>query len=79
MQAQYLTEREVSQITKFALPTLRNHRQQGIGIPYVKANRAVRYSLQDVLRYMESRKIKTADFGTVVERAQQRSPVKYPG
>jgi len=54
----YIDEREVSKITGFALPTLRNHRHLGVGIPYIKATtRAIRYSLKDVINYMESRKI----------------------
>lgn len=58
-EVQYITEREVARITGFALPTLRNHRFRGIGIPYIKAGRAIRYSLKDVVSYMESRRIKT--------------------
>ncbi len=54
----YIDEKKVSKITGFALPTLRNHRHLGIGIPYIKAtSRAIRYSLADVIKYMESRKI----------------------
>jgi hypothetical protein len=56
---QYLTETEVHQITRRALPTLRNDRHHNRGIPYVKAGRSVRYSLADVVRYMEGRKIQT--------------------
>lgn len=56
---QYLTEREVSQITRRALSTLRNERAAGRGIPYCKVGRSVRYSLADVIRYMEERKVKT--------------------
>lgn len=55
----YITEKEVSEITKFALPTLRNHRHEGTGIPYFKIGRSVRYSVKDVYRFMESHKIKT--------------------
>lgn len=55
----YLNEKEVSEITSFALQTLRNHRHKGQGIPYVKPGRAVRYLAQDVYDYMESHKIKT--------------------
>jgi predicted DNA-binding transcriptional regulator AlpA len=60
--ARYVDEKEVSKITGLALPTLRNHRHLRTGIPYVKAtNRAVRYSLKDVIAYMESRKIVPED------------------
>lgn len=53
----YLNERAVSQITGRALQTLRNDRFNGRGIPYTKFSRSVRYSLADVVQFMESRKI----------------------
>jgi len=56
---QFLTELEVSQMTKIALPTLRNHRFRGMGIPYYKIGKSVRYRLQDVLDYMESKRVTT--------------------
>ena len=59
MQNQYLDENQVSEITKRALPTLRNDRHLGKGIPYIKVGRSVRYSLSDVIEFMESRKIRT--------------------
>jgi predicted DNA-binding transcriptional regulator AlpA len=55
----YIGEKEVSRITGRALPTLRNDRHRRRGIPYVKVGRSVRYSLEDVIEYMESRKIET--------------------
>lgn len=59
MDVQYLTEREVSKITRKALPTLRNDRHKNQGIPYVKCGRSVRYNLGDVIEYMEGRKVST--------------------
>ena len=56
---QYVTEKEVSRITGLALPTLRNERHLGRGIPYCKVGRSVRYLLQDVIDFMESHKIQT--------------------
>lgn len=53
----YLNENKVSEITGRALQTLRNDRFNGMGIPYVKFGRSVRYSLADVVQFMESRKI----------------------
>ena len=55
----YVDEKEVSRITGFALPTLRNDRHRGKGIPYVKRGRSVRYRLDEVIEYMESHKIQT--------------------
>lgn len=58
MKDRYLNEREVAELTGFAIQTLRNHRHNGLGIPYIKAtSRAVRYFEPDVYEYMESRKI----------------------
>ena len=53
----YLNEKAVSKITGITMQTLRNHRCQGRGLPYIKLRRLVRYNLRDVLSYMESRKI----------------------
>jgi len=53
----YLSEKEIAKITGITMQTLRNHRCQGRGLPYIKLRRLVRYSLSDVLSYMESRKI----------------------
>ena len=49
----YLTEKEVSRTTKFSIQTLRNHRHESRGIPYLKINKSVRYRPADVKRYME--------------------------
>ena len=61
MVTQYLNERQVSEITGRALQTLRNDRHRGRGFAYVKLGRSVRYSIQDVVGYMESHTIQTAD------------------
>ena len=56
---QYLTEKEVSQMTRRALSTLRNERAAGRGIPYIKVGRSVRYDLKDVVEFMDQRKVRT--------------------
>ena len=61
LQAKYLNESQVSKITERALSTLRNERSKGQGIPYIKVGRSVRYSLKDVIQFMESRKIMTQE------------------
>ena len=53
----YLREQEVAEITGRAVPTLRNERHRGEGIPYIKIGRSVRYSEDDVVKFMESRKV----------------------
>ena len=55
----YVMEKEVSAITGRSVFTLRNDRAKHQGIPYVKNSRQVRYSLKDVIEFMESRKVKT--------------------
>ena len=55
----YIDEKEVARITGRGLQTLRNDRHCGRGLPYIKMGRSVRYSLEDVIRFMESRKIAT--------------------
>ena len=59
MASKYLTEVQVAEITGRALSTLRNERFCRRGIPYIKIGRSVRYSLEDVIRYMDSHKIDT--------------------
>jgi len=54
----FITEKNVHEITGIALSTLRNHRSLGKGIPYAKIFRSVKYSLADVLKYMEAHKIR---------------------
>ncbi|MFC1731108.1 helix-turn-helix transcriptional regulator [candidate division KSB1 bacterium] len=55
----YITEKQVAEITNLALSTLRNQRFEGVGIPYYKFGKAVRYLMSDVIEYCEKRKIKT--------------------
>ena len=54
----YLDEKEVSAITNRALSTLRNERFMRKGLPYYKiGGRSVRYKTEDVISYMEGRRI----------------------
>ena len=61
METRWVNEKEVSRITGFALPTLRNDRHLKKGIPYMKRGRSVRYCLKDVHNYMEARRVETTD------------------
>ena len=61
----YLTETQCAAITNIALSTLRNQRFERRGIPYVKLNRSVRYSLQDILDYMQAHRIETEEVQTI--------------
>ena len=59
---EYLTEKEVAQLTGIALSTLRNGRHLRKGFPYIRVGKkSIRYSLADIKTYMESRKIQTKD------------------
>ena len=62
IEKKYISERGVCEMTGRALQTLRNDRCRGVGFPYVKLNRSVRYSVEDIVSFMESKKIKTAGF-----------------
>jgi hypothetical protein len=55
----YLTEAEVAELTGRAIGSLRNDRHHRLGLPFCKVGRSVRYDADDVLAFMESRKIKT--------------------
>ena len=57
----YINEKEVSEMIGRALPTLRNDRFLKNGIPYCKIGKSVRYSIKDVIYFMESRKVHTED------------------
>ena len=50
--AQYVNEKELSQMIGLALPTLRNYRSLGKGPSYHKVGRAVRYALKDIESFM---------------------------
>lgn len=53
----WIDEKEVSKITGRAPQTLRNDRCKGKGLPYTKFGASIRYRLDDVVSFMESRKI----------------------
>ena len=53
----WIDEKRVADITGIALQTLRNHRFKGVGFPYYKIFRSIRYRLSDILSYMEARRI----------------------
>ena len=59
-EVRYISEKQVSIITGIALSTLRNSRFKGIGLPYYKLGRCVRYRYGDVIKYVEDRKVKTS-------------------
>lgn len=52
-----LNEHRVAELLGFHVQTLRNHRSAGVGIPYVKVGRSVRYQLVDIQEYLAERRI----------------------
>ena len=58
MEKMYLNEKEVAAVTGRAVSTLRNERFMRKGLPYLKiGGRSIRYKTEDVIRYMEGRRI----------------------
>ena len=55
----YIDEKQVAEITGLSVHTLRRDRHMRQGMPYYKIGRVVRYSIQDIVEYMESRRIDT--------------------
>lgn len=55
----YINEQAVSKITSRALSTLRNDRHKKQGIRYIKVGSSVRYSLKDVIDFMDAHRIET--------------------
>ena len=58
-QIQMLTEKEISELLRIPLQTLRNQRSTGRGLPYFKIGKSVRYSKVDVVEYLDERRIST--------------------
>ena len=55
----WVNEKEASRITSRSLPTLRNERHLGRGIPYSKIGRSVRYKIEDIISFMEAGRVNT--------------------
>lgn len=53
----WLTEKQVSLIVGLSLSTLQKNRHKKNGIRYTKIGRSVRYSMSDVIEYMNAHKI----------------------
>lgn len=54
----YLTDKQVAELIGQAVQSLKNDRCNGVGLPYVKLKKTVRYDYQDVIEYMEKRKVR---------------------
>ena len=61
----WLKPLEVKETIGKELQTLANERFLGVGIPYYKVGRSVRYKLSDVLAFMERHRIDPGSRGAV--------------
>ena len=52
----------IAEMFEFPVQTLRNNRSKGVGFPYVKIGRSVRYDLAEVRAYIEKHRIKVKPF-----------------
>ncbi len=57
----WISEKEVEAMTVRKLHTLRNERFHGLGFTNVKNGKSVRYLVDDVVAFMEARRISTSD------------------
>jgi predicted DNA-binding transcriptional regulator AlpA len=57
----HLTDGQVAEMTGRAKATLRNDRYYRRGMPFIKAGRSVRYAEDDVIVWMEARKVLTSN------------------
>ena len=49
-----LTEKEVQEYYKINVNTLQRNRSMGLGLPYVKLGRLVRYKVSDIEKYLDA-------------------------
>lgn len=57
MDTPYLKEKEVADMLKCSVQTLRNHRHQRRGLPYTKHGRSVIYHRDDIGQHLAARKV----------------------
>ena len=53
----WLEEKEVSIMTGISLSSLRKYRMKGVNLPYSKIGKSVRYAYDDIVTFMQSRKV----------------------
>lgn len=54
----FFSEKELEAMGLWSAGTLRNHRVKGIGLPYVRVGRTIRYSRKDLLEYLKANRLK---------------------
>ncbi|GAI92611.1 unnamed protein product [marine sediment metagenome] len=58
-EVRYLNDKEASEITGKAVSTLRNERSLKKGIPFIRMGGSIRYSIKDIVSYMDGCRIQT--------------------
>lgn len=56
-----IDEKQMAMTIGKSVQTLRNDRHLNRGLPYIKLGRSVRYSMEDIERFIDDRKIQTED------------------
>jgi hypothetical protein len=57
----WVKDSDVAKMLGYGIQTLRNHRARGVGLPFSKVGRSIRYKLADVYDYMEKNKVTPED------------------
>ena len=53
----FLSEKQLAEMTAVSISTLRNDRHMRRGLPYSKFGNTVRYSLKDIINFMEQHRV----------------------
>lgn len=53
----YMTEKDVARVLNISVHTLQKHRQKGIGIPFIKMGRLVRYRTTEFEAYIQQHRV----------------------
>ena len=56
-----LTRKQLAEFLKLQEQTLAAHATKGVGIPFIKVGRTVRYRREDVEAYLKNGRVATAD------------------
>lgn len=57
----YVSPQELSRLTGIPEGSLANQRSKGVGLPYTRFGKLIRYKLSDVEAVLEQNRVETAD------------------
>lgn len=57
-----VSEKIVSELVGRAVQTLRNDRFRGLGFPYVRVGKSIRYDLEEIEKIIQSQRVSTKLF-----------------